>query len=169
MHKEQYSIDVGVVHLLLRKLPRLYQLSLQRLGCVRQQDMPLEEVGFKLRSLKYRHNDSTSSAFLQLLSLFSEVGELHLQSSPGAQPLDVPTTSLPAINSLILEGVDYPMVSLARDVLQITSLPSLSMPSHVWSRGEAEFTAMLAQYGQGLRKLQILLDMNDLCSCSKSP
>lgn len=157
------SIDAGVVHLLLRKLPRLHELSLQRLYCAVQQDMPAHDLGFRLTTLKSRPDkvdQTTLSAFLQILSLFAEVGELHFQPLPWAelkQRLAVPTTSLPVINSLIFEGARYPMLALTRDVLQITSLDSLGLPFQLLGTGETEFTAMLAYYGENLRELQIQL------------
>ncbi|KAI0341884.1 hypothetical protein BDW22DRAFT_1345671 [Trametopsis cervina] len=169
-----YPIDVRILRPLLDKLPRLRYLSLQRLYCSLKKgsEMPHEDSNrkFKLKTLKYRADevdDGSLPALLQILSLFSEVDELHFQDSPvkaGFFPLKTPMTasSLPTINSLIFEGEVHHILTLSRDVLQIASLRALAIPVELSGRRATEFKKMLVLYGQNLRTLHLVLgDLQD--------
>ncbi|KAI0341887.1 hypothetical protein BDW22DRAFT_1429407 [Trametopsis cervina] len=168
LHPVRHSIDVSVMRSLLSKLPHLRQLSLQRLYCALQQvsDVPYgcSNPKFKLETLKYRPDvdNDPLPAFLQILSLFSEVDELTLQTYTvryGSLPLRAPPAadSPPTINSLIFESAEYPMLALARDVLRIASLRTLGLPFDHRSPGSDVFKAMLTQYGHNLHGLIIVV------------
>ncbi|KAI0341883.1 hypothetical protein BDW22DRAFT_1429403 [Trametopsis cervina] len=167
----RHPVDAFVVRNLLDKLPRLTQLSLQRLYCALTEGSNVthadSNVKFKLKILKYRPEITDLApldGFLQILALFSEVDELRFQESPlpkCSPPSEGPKINLPKISSLIFEDANH-MQALARDILCIASLRTLGMPLALTAASEIEFKAMLTQYGQELCNLQIVLcDLQD--------
>ncbi|KAI0341885.1 hypothetical protein BDW22DRAFT_1429405 [Trametopsis cervina] len=171
----QQSIDVCVAYSLLDKLPHLRELALKYMYCAPRKvpDVPHTNAKFKLRTLTYLpsiiHEETEGlSAFVQILSLLSEIDELRFQGlrvESDSLYLWTPlaANSLPTINSLIFECECEWMLALARDVLQIVSLRVLGMLLWRTADGESEFKAMLTQYGQNLRGLCLVLsDRKDI-------
>lgn len=160
-----YTIDAETLHELLSKLPNLRVLSIENLHYGNISTKSLPNLDFKVDVLKLECSKAIThslATFLEILSLFSEVRELDVQTAPFREVLVNISTAgniperIPQIYGIRLSPFSecYAML-LLRDALHLApgSLKRLSVP--FTPAMFPELSAVLARYGSQLQELEM--------------